>query len=371
MLSMTISAQEIGALIRATRKVRGGMTQADLSRLTGIDQANISRIEKGEVSSRIETYLTIFNALGMDAQINLFDPMPDSENGVRSDEGEISVPAASDTPFINTILNEDCLTGMSRIPDGSVDMILTDLPYGTTQCKWDAIIPLGPMWAEFRRIIKPKGAIVLTSAQPFTTTLIASNIKNFKYAWVWEKSKATGYLNAKKRPMVAHEDVLVFCYGTPPYYPQMTQGTPYEKGTAHRPTDTYGSQRVTTVRSETGMRYPRSVQYFKTAETERGEYAHLGIQQHPTQKPVELFEYLIRTYSRPGDLVLDACMGSGTTAIAAMRTERNFIGFETDPDYLSGAMLRINAERAKRNDDSTTTPQEPAPDDLDDARDQG
>lgn len=367
---MAISAQEIGALIRATRKIRGGMTQAELSRLTEIDQANISRIEKGEVSPRFETYLTIFNALGMETHISLLDPIPDIKTGIPSDEGERGVPATSDTLLINTITNEDCLTGMNRIPDGSVDMILTDLPYGTTQCKWDAVIPLGPMWAEFKRVIKPRGAIVLTSAQPFTTTLIDSNIQNFKYSWVWEKSKATGYLNAKKRPMVAHEDVLVFCYGTPPYHPQMTQGAPYEKGTAHRPTDTYGSQRVTTVSNETGMRYPRSVQYFKTAEAERGEYAHLGIKQHPTQKPAELFEYLIKTYSRPGELVLDACMGSGTTAIAAMRTGRNFIGFETNPDYLSGAMLRINAERAKRNDDRAPTPQEPNPDDPDETREQ-
>lgn len=253
--------------------------------------------------------------------------------------------------FVNQIFNEDCIEGMSRMPDNSVDMILCDLPYGTTQCKWDAIIPLEPMWDAFKRIIKPRGAIVLTSAQPFTTSLIASNIKNFKYSWVWEKSKATGYLNAKKRPMVAHEDVLVFCYGTPPYYPQMTQGEPYEKGTAHRPTDTYGSQKSTTVRSETGLRYPRSVQYFKTAEAERSEFAHLGIPQHPTQKPVPLFEYLINTYSKPGDLVFDACMGSGSTAIAAMRTQRNFTGFEQSDEYFTGTMLRIQDERGKTNVD--------------------
>lgn len=249
--------------------------------------------------------------------------------------------------ILDQIFNEDCLTGMNRIPDASVDMILCDLPYGTTQCKWDAIIPLEPMWQSFRRVVKPSAAIVLTAAQPFTTTLIASNIKEFKYSWVWEKSKATGYLNAKKRPMVAHEDILVFCRGAPPYYPQMTIGEPYEKGTAHRPTDTYGSQRITTVSSKDGLRYPRSVQYFKTAETERGEFSALGLKQHPTQKPVGMFEYLLRTYTRPGDVVLDACMGSGTTAIAAIRQGRRFIGFETDKNYYQGAQRRVNAE--KRN----------------------
>ena len=249
--------------------------------------------------------------------------------------------------LINTIFKEDFLEGVRRVPDASVDLVLCDLPYGTTQCKWDAVIPLEPMWAAFRRVIRPGAAIVLTAAQPFTTTLIASNIKNFKYSWVWEKSKATGYLNAKKRPLVAHEDVLVFAYGTPPYFPQMTQGAPYDKGTAHRPTDAYGGQRATTIRSETGLRYPRSVQYWKTAEAERGETAHLGVPQHPTQKPAAMFEYLIRTYSCPGDLVLDACMGSGTTAVAALRTGRTFVGFETHGPYFDGALLRIRDEEAR------------------------
>lgn len=249
--------------------------------------------------------------------------------------------------FLNNVVNEDCIRGMSRMPDNSVDMILCDLPYGTTQCKWDAIIPLEEMWAEFKRIIKPGKAIVLTSAQPFTTTLISSNIRQFKYSWVWEKSKATGYLNAKKRPMVAHEDILVFCDKAPPYYPQMTDGNPYHKGTALRPTDTYGSQRITTVSNETGQRYPRSVQYFKTAEAERGEYAHLNIQQHPTQKPVPMFEYLIRTYTNENELVFDACMGSGTTAIAAMRTGRDFCGFEMNENYFQSLTLRIRAEKER------------------------
>ena len=173
----------------------------------------------------------------------------------------------------NKIFQKDCIEGMKLLQDKSIDMILTDLPYGTTQCKWDTMIPLQEMWIQFNRIIKDNCPIVLTSMQPFTTTLISSNIKNFKYSWVYEKSKATGYLNAKKRPLNAHEDVLVFCNTTPKYFPQMTQGEPYNKGKALRPTDVYGKQVATLVKNDDGTRYPRSVQYFKTAESE-GKVIH-------------------------------------------------------------------------------------------------
>ncbi len=238
-------------------------------------------------------------------------------------------------PFLNKIFNEDCLEGMARIPDESVDLILCDLPYGTTQCKWDAVIPFPALWAQYERIIKKDGVIVLTAAQPFTSALVMSNPKLFRYSWVWEKSKATGYLNAKKRPLCAHEDVLVFSKKAPRYYPQMTEGAPYSKGTALRPTAVYGTQKVTTVESKDGKRYPRSVQYFKTAESE-------GLVLHPTQKPVSLFEYLIRTYTREGQVVLDNCMGSGTTALACLATNRNFIGFELDPEYFERCTGRID-----------------------------
>jgi len=227
---------------------------------------------------------------------------------------------------LNKIYNMDCLEGMSKIPSKSVDMILCDLPYGTTQCKWDVIIPFDKLWEQYERIIKDHGAIVLTSAQPFTSLLIASNIKLFKYNWIWEKSKATGYLNSKKRPMVAHEDVLVFAKKQTKYNPQMVQGEPYFKGKALRPTDVYGEQRETLVENKDGLRYPRTVQYFKTAESE-GEVFH------PTQKPVSLFEYLIKTYTDEGEIVLDNCMGSGTTAIACKNLNRQFIGFELDEKY--------------------------------------
>lgn len=156
------------------------------------------------------------------------------------------------------------------------------------------------------------------------------------------KSKATGYLNSKKRPLVAHEDILVFAKKTPRYYPQLTQGTPYNKGTALRPTDVYGSQRETTVANPTGLRFPRTVQYFKTAEAE-------GPTIHPTQKPISLFSYLIKTYSQPGDLILDNCAGSATTAISCLAEHRNFIGFELDPVYFNLATARIQSWQQKYN----------------------
>jgi DNA modification methylase len=234
----------------------------------------------------------------------------------------------------NKIYLGDCLEIMKEIGDNSIDMILCDLPYGTTQCKWDSIIPLEDLWLQYNRICKENAAMVFTSAQPFTSRLISSNIKNFKYTWVWEKSKATGYLNAKKQPMRAHEDICVFYRRPPTYNPQMWQSTPYNKGTAHRPTETYGSQVSVEVKNDSGLRYPRTVQYFKTAESE-------GKVRHPTQKPLSLFEYLIKTYSNEEDLILDNAIGSGTTAAAALKNNRKFIGIEKDPEYHKIALQRI------------------------------
>lgn len=236
----------------------------------------------------------------------------------------------------NTIYNEDCLLGMKSIASNSIDMILCDLPYGTTQCSWDVVIPLDVLWSEYNRVIKKDGAIVLTACNPFTSVLVSSNIKNFKYSMVWEKSKGTGFLNAKKRPLVAHEDVLVFCNGKVPYFPQMTIGEAYDKGVRKEQSDNdvYGSFKKAHVKSD-GLRYPRSVVYFKTAESE-------GKTIHKTQKPVALFEYLIKTYTNEGDIVLDTCMGSGTTAIAAMKSRRNFLGFETDKEFFDKSLQRIS-----------------------------
>lgn len=236
----------------------------------------------------------------------------------------------------NHIFVEDCIRGMSRLPDGHVGMVLCDLPYGTTQCAWDSPIDLEKMWEQFWRVLAAHGAVVLTAAQPFTSALVMSQPRWFRYAWVWEKSKATGYLNAKKRPLVAHEDVLVFAKRAPPYFPQMTNGKPYDKGSAVRPTDVYGKQAEVHVKNTTGLRYPRTVQYFKTAESE-------GRVVHPTQKPLALFRYLVRTYSQPDDLVLDACMGSGTTAVACLAEGRRFVGFESDRGIADLAAVRVRA----------------------------
>jgi hypothetical protein len=225
---------------------------------------------------------------------------------------------------------------MSDIPEHSIDMILCDLPYGTTQCKWDSTIPFDKLWFQYKRIIKHGGAIVLFGAQPFTSTLICSNVQMFKYSWVWEKSKATGFLNAKRRPLVAHEDIVVFCDGAPPYYPIMAKGTPYDKGLRKEQTsdDVYGKFGQAHIRNETGLRYPRSVIYFKTAESEGKTY-------HKTQKPVALLEYLISTYTKDEEIVLDNCMGSGSTGVAALNLNRRFIGIELDATYCDIAKKRI------------------------------
>jgi len=234
----------------------------------------------------------------------------------------------------NRVFLGDCLEIMKDIPDSSVDMVMCDLPYGTTQCKWDTIIPLDKLWEQYNRVCKINAPIVLTSAQPFTSALIMSNPKYFKYNWIWEKSKATGYLNAKRMPMRAHEDVCVFYRKPPVYNPKMVQGEPYNKGKAHRPTDVYGEQRSVLVKNDTGLRYPRTVQYFKTAESEGKVY-------HPTQKPIEMFKYFIETYTNEGDLVLDNCIGSGTTALACLATKRDYIGIEMEEKYFDIVNERI------------------------------
>jgi len=233
----------------------------------------------------------------------------------------------------------DCLERMKEIPDGSVDMILTDPPYGTTACKWDSIIPVEPMWEQLKRIIKPNGAIVMTASQPFTTTLIASNIKMFKYCWVWEKSKASNFLQSGYMPLKAHEDVVVFCKkGKPTYNPQITYAKPYRGRTASAGsnTDTVRIVKNPMFRRDSldGARKPRTVQYFKVDKPHK-------ILRHPTQKPVALMEYLIKTYTNENETVLDFTMGSGTTGVACVNTNRDFIGIELDKNYFRVAKDRI------------------------------
>jgi len=235
---------------------------------------------------------------------------------------------------LNQIYIGDCLDVLPEIEDGSIDMILADVPYGTTACKWDSIIPLKPMWEQLNRVIKPNGATVMTASQPFTTTLILSNIKQFKYEWIWEKSRCTGFLQSKFMPKKSHENVLVFVKsGKPVYNPQKTKGhvkTNSAIGEGHSPT--FGDSKKRNYRGGDTTRYPKSVQWFKS---ERGL--------HPTQKPVALMEYLILTYTNYGDTVLDFAIGVGTTAIACMNTGRNFIGIEKEFDYWYTSMERITA----------------------------
>jgi DNA modification methylase len=233
-----------------------------------------------------------------------------------------------------TFYHGDCFEVMRSLPDGCVGMVLCDLPYGTTQNKWDSVLPLEPLWAEYWRLCR--GAVVLTAAQPFTSQLVMSQVQRFKYDWVWRKSKATGFLNCRKAPLRKHESVLVF--GGATYNYQKSDGASYNKGKRKEySSDNYGGFNSVIVRSE-GGRYPVSVLDFKTAESEIG-YEKI----HPTQKPVALFEYLIRTYTNPGDTVLDNTAGGGTTAIAAENCGRRWICIERDDAYYAKAVERVKA----------------------------
>lgn len=230
--------------------------------------------------------------------------------------------------YLNYVFEDDCLDVMAYLPDNSVDMVLCDLPYGTTQNKWDSVIDLNKLWDRYARIVKKNGAIVLTSQGIFTAKLIISNEKWFKYKIVWEKSKPTNFLNAKKQPLRKHEDICVFYQSQPTYNPQMTFGKPYSKGVRKKQhTGSYGEFDPVLVESKDGLRYPTDVVYFKTPESEPE-----GTVWHPTQKPVELGRYLIRTYSNPGDVILDNASGSGSFLVSALLEQRNFIGIEKNQD---------------------------------------
>ncbi len=224
---------------------------------------------------------------------------------------------------------------MKKLPDGSVDLVLTDPPYGTTACKWDTVIPFEPMWEQLKRVTKKNGAIVLFGSQPFTSALVMSNPKMFKYEWVWEKNVNSNFMLAKKQPLRHHENVLVFAVSTPRYFPQMEDGVPYQRKRAVGEildTDHFASkfQRTDSVSDK---RYPKTV--LKIARDER--------QVHPTQKPVALMEYLIKTYTNEGETVLDFTMGSGTTGVACKNLNRNFIGIELDSTYFTIAKARLDA----------------------------
>ena len=233
----------------------------------------------------------------------------------------------------------ECLHVMSTLPDGCVDMVFCDLPYGTTQNSWDSLIPFDKLWKEYRRVVKESGAIVLTAQSPFDKTLACSNLKDFRYEGIWEKNKATGHLNAKKMPMKAHENVLIFYRKLPTYNPQKTTGhkpfgavkprknipEPDKKRNYNHLPETFGNDGNTT------DRYPRSIQKFPVINNDD------PLKFHPTQKPVGMIEYFIKTYSNEGDTILDNCMGSGSTCIAAINTGREYIGIEADEEYYNTA----------------------------------
>lgn len=241
------------------------------------------------------------------------------------------------------LIEGDCLDAMGAIPDGTVDFIICDLPYGTTQNSWDSVIPLDRLWAIYSRIMKPNGVVALMGQGPFTARLILAQEALFKYKVTWVKSKPTNFLNAKKQPLRKHEDICIFYKGQPTYIPQMSEGEAYDKGVRkNQLTGSYGVFRPAHIKSE-GQRYPTDVVYFKTAEAE-------GKVWHPTQKPVELGRYLVRTYTKPGNVVLDHCFGSGSFLVAAALEGRHSIGIELNRDitaFKASNMSLMNAAQER------------------------
>lgn len=234
-----------------------------------------------------------------------------------------------------TLLQGDCLELMKGIPDGSIDLILCDLPYGTTACKWDTIIPFEPLWEQYNRIIKDNGAIVLFGSQPFTTELNHSNQKMFRYEWIWIKNNSTGFQLANKRPLKKHELISVFYKKQPIYNPQGLQ--------------IFGkiNKRKSTGDNWSEMNSNQYVQQFTNYPTQILEFPYDKLKVHPTQKPVALLEYLVKTYTNEGDVVLDNCMGSGSTGVACINTGRKFIGMELDKQYFDIAVNRIAEAQGK------------------------
>lgn len=242
---------------------------------------------------------------------------------------------------LNKIYCCDCLKGMLAIPDKSINMILCDLPYGTTACKWDTIIPFESLWNQYKRIIKDNGAIVLTASQPFTSALVMSNIKMFKYEWIWEKSRKTGFPNSNRQPLRNYEDVLVFYNGQCKYNPQglIKRDKPKKINRKKPKNDTVNAG------ENDGSLCKEYLQEYKNYPSQVLKIPNEGKTVHPTQKPVALFEYLIKTYTNENDIVLDNCIGSGTTAVACKNLNRNFIGFEISQEYVDIANKRLTEIR--------------------------
>jgi len=236
----------------------------------------------------------------------------------------------------NSLIHGDCLQEMKTIPDASIDMILCDLPYGVTKNSWDIVIPFDTLWKEYKRIIKNNGAILLFGSQPFTSLMITSNLDMFRYALVWEKNKFSDFLNSKRKPMKTNEDIVVFYKKQPTYNPQYWYSTPYTRWNTQSAVDkqtNYGNHKENIAESKDGKRLPTTVLKFDRIERP----------QHPTQKPVELLEWLIKTYTNKGETVLDNCMGVGSTGVACKNTNRNFIGIELEKKYFDIAVTRTSS----------------------------
>lgn len=278
-----------------------------------------SRMNKSDIIKAIHANASTENFV----IANSAPPITDSPPSSPSDDGSF------------TLLNGDCLVEMSTIQSGSVDMILCDLPYGVTKNAWDVIIPFDKLWGQYNRIIKDAGAIVLFGSQPFTSLLITSNLKYFRYCLVWEKNKFSDFLNSKRKPMKTNEDIAVFYKKQPAYNPQYWYSTPYTRWNTQTAVDkqtNYGSHKENFVESADGKRLPTTILKFNRVERPK----------HPTQKPVDLLEWLIKTYSNDGDLVLDNCMGVGSTGVACRNLKRKFIGIELDKSYFNIAHETIN-----------------------------
>lgn len=230
-----------------------------------------------------------------------------------------------------TIRMGDCIDLMRELPDESVDMVLTDPPYGTTRCKWDAVVPMEPMWEQIRRVVKPDGAVVLFSAEPFTSALVMSNLREFRYDLIWQKGRGVDFLNANRKPLRIHENIVVFYQRKPVYNKQFGEGKPYKAVNGSKNRSVWGEFKTGNITCNDGKRMPTTVLKFNQ---ERGL--------HPTQKPVPLLEWLIKTYTNTGETVLDFCMGSGSTGVACSNTGRRFIGFELDPEYFEVASNRLS-----------------------------
>ena len=241
-----------------------------------------------------------------------------------------------DNVLLNKVHHIEALDLLALLPDASVDAIITDLPYGTTQSHFDVVIPFAPMWAGVRRVLKPRGVFVTTASQPFTSALVMSNPSWFRYEWIWVKSQATGFLDANRRPLKAHENIIVFAETAPPYYPQMTKGKPYKVQAKGCKTNYGKHERIATVND--GDRYPRTDLYFDP---------EVGL--HATQKPVALYRYLVRTYTQPGEIVLDFCSGSGTTGEAARAEGRQFILGEKEAEYVAVTRDRLRMPFERRH----------------------